>query len=351
MRIIRFCDTTLRDGEQAPGNTMNPKDKLLIAKKLEKIGVNVIDVGFPASSKKDFEAVKLISSNLKKITICPFARCIKEDIDIANESTKKAKDRMIMIFYAVSDIHLKNKYKISKKDALEKMKSSIRYSKQYFKKIKFGLEDATRADQKYLRRVINLLLEEGVDTIGLGDTTGWITPFEISALVKNVIDQVKGKAKISIHCHNDLGMATANTLSAIMAGIDEVDTTVNGIGERAGNTPFEEIVVSLIARKDVFKRKVNIKLEYLMSLSELVYKTINRTASHEKPIVGRNAFRHESGVHIDGIKKDSSTYEIFNPKKIGRKREFLHGRHSGGKVGRARKKLELINHKPNRDKI
>lgn len=337
MKTIRFCDTTLRDGEQAPGNTMSPKDKLRIAKKIEKIGIDSIDVGFPASSKEDFEATKLISSHLKNITICPFARCIKEDIDIANESTKKAEDRMLIIFYAVSDIHLKKKYKISREDALEKMRSSIRYSKQYFKKIKFGLEDATRADPKYLRKVIHLLLEEGVDTIGLGDTTGWVTPLEVSTLVKNVIVQVKGRAKISIHCHNDMGLATANTLSAIMAGIDEVDTTVNGIGERAGNAAFEEIVVSLMVRKDIFKRNVNIKLAYLMPLSELVYKTIHRTASHEKPIVGRNAFRHESGIHIDGIKKDSSTYEIFNPKKIGRKREFLHGRHSGGKGGRVRK--------------
>lgn len=316
---------------------MSPKDKLRIAKKIEKIGIDSIDVGFPASSKEDFEAVKLISSHVKNITICPFARCVKEDIDVAHKSTEKAKDRMLIIFYAVSDIHLKNKYKISREDALEKMRSSIRYSKQYFKKIKFGLEDATRADPKYLRKVIHLLLEEGVDTIGLGDTTGWVTPLEVSALVKNVIAQVKRRVKISIHCHNDMGLATANTLSAIMAGIDEVDTTVNGIGERAGNAAFEEIVVSLMVRKDIFKRNVKIKLAYLMPLSELVYKTIHRTASHEKPIVGKNAFRHESGVHIDGIKKDSSTYEIFNPKKIGRKREFLHGRHSGGKGGRTSK--------------
>ncbi|PIR38929.1 MAG: 2-isopropylmalate synthase [Candidatus Zambryskibacteria bacterium CG10_big_fil_rev_8_21_14_0_10_42_12] len=315
MKIIEFCDTTLRDGEQAPGNTMKPKDKLLIAKKLENIGVNVIEAGFPASSKEDFEAIKLISSHLKKATVCSFARCVEKDIDIANESTKGAKNRMLMIFYAISDIHLKNKYNTNRKDAMEKIKNSIRYSKQYFKRIKFGLEDATRADPKYLHQVINLLLNEGVDTIALGDTTGWITPLETFKLVKNVVYQVNGKVKISIHCHNDLGMATANTLSAIMAGVDEVDTTVNGIGERAGNTPFEEIVVSLVVRKDIFKRKINIKLNALMPLSELVYKIINRTPSHEKPIVGVNAFRHESGVHIDGIKKDPSTYEIFNPKK------------------------------------
>ncbi len=329
MKKIKFYDTTLRDGEQAPGNTMNPENKLSIAKELEKIGIDTIEAGFPASSKKDFQAVKLISSTIKKTTICAFSRCNKNDIDLANESTINAKDRMIMLFFAVSDIHLDKKYKISRTDALDKMKDSIRYAQKYFKKVRFGLEDATRADQKYLRKVINLLLKEKVKYIGIGDTVGHITPFETYNLVKKIVKQINGNSEIAIHCHNDLGMATANTLAAVFAGADEVETTINGIGERAGNASFEEVVISLFVRKDFFKRSLGVKINKIMHLSEHVYEIIGRKAYFEKPIVGINAFRHESGIHIDGIKKYTSTYEIINPQIIGRKREFVSGRHSG----------------------
>lgn len=331
MKTIEFFDTTLRDGEQAPGNTMSPRNKLLIAQKLQGVGVNTIEAGFPASSKEDFEAVKLISSKLKGVTIGVFARCTKEDIDIAHESTEKAHDRIILLSYAVSDLHIKKKYKTNKKEAVKKIRDSINYAKKYFKKVNFGMEDATRADKKFLSEVIDTLLDEKVDSIGIGDTVGYSTPFEIFELTRSIICQVNNNAKISIHCHNDLGMATANTLAAILAGADEVSTTVNGIGERAGNASFEEIVVALHTRKDLFKRKLNISLKKLVPLSNLVYKIIRRMPSFEKPVVGINVFRHESGIHIDGLKKDFSTYEILNPKLIGRKREFLYGRHSGVK--------------------
>jgi len=329
MKKILLYDTTLRDGEQAPGNTMNPKDKLSIALKLEEMSIDIIEAGFPASSKKDFEAVKLISSKIKKTTICAFSRCVEKDIDISYEAIKGAKNKMILIFFAVSDIHLEKKYRINRKDALKKMRDSIRYAKKYFKKVYFGLEDSSRANPKFLKKVIDLLLEEKVWAVGLSDTVGYFTPFETYDSVKKIVKQVNGKSKVSIHCHNDLGMATANTLAAIFAGADIVETTINGLGERAGNASFEEIVASLFVRKDFFKQSLKIKMNKIMPISEHVYKIIGRKPSHEKPVVGVNSFRHEAGIHIDGLKKDLSTYEILNPEIIGRKREFVKGRHSG----------------------
>ncbi|MES3005321.1 MAG: 2-isopropylmalate synthase [Patescibacteria group bacterium] len=329
MKKIEFYDTTLRDGEQAPGNAISPEDKLRIAIELEKIGMHTIEAGFPISCEEDFRAVKMISSGIKSAVISAFARCLEKDIDCAHEATKEAKNKMISIFYAVSDIHLEKKYNISREGALVKIRESIQYTKKFFSNIKFGLEDATRADPVFLYQVIDLLLEEGVNSIVIADTTGWIIPSETFNLVKGIMDRVAGRAKVSMHCHNDLGMATANTLSAIVAGVDEVETTINGIGERAGNTSFEEVATALVVRKDFFQRDMQIRIKNISDLSDLVYSILGRTASFEKPVVGINAFRHEAGIHINGMKKDPTTYEILNPELIGRKREFVVGRHSG----------------------
>lgn len=307
---------------------MDSGDKLHIAKKLEEVGVDVIEAGFPASSAEDYEAVQLIAAQVRSTTISSLARCAREDVDIAYEAVKRASDKMITLFYAVSDIHLEKKYHVTREDALTRIQELIGYARKYFGKIKFGLEDATRADKEYLPRVIDVLLGEGIDTIGIGDTVGRATPFEMFELTKGVVIQVNGRAKVAIHCHNDLGMATANTLSAILAGIDEVETTVNGIGERAGNAAFEEIAVVLMVRNDIYGVASKIKTEELLSLSELVYSTIGRQPSFEKPVVGLNAFRHESGIHVNGIQKDPSTYEIIAPEKVGQTRQFVEGRHS-----------------------
>lgn len=328
MKTFKFFDTTLRDGEQAPGNTMSPSDKVRIAQALEAVGIDTIEAGFPAASPEDYEGVTLVSSVLRKATVCAFSRCIKEDIDIANKTTQNSNNRMLGLFYAISDLHLEKKYHITRADALVRIKDSVVYARQHFEKIKFILEDASRADHTFLSEAVDVLVAAGVTVVCVADTTGWATPQEMYNLTADVVKRIAGRASVSVHCHNDLGMATANTLSAVLAGADEADVTVNGIGERTGNAAFEEVVAALMVRKDFYQREMRIKLEQLMSVSELVYNILGRSASFEKPIVGVNAFRHEAGIHVSALKKDPLTYEILSPEKIGRERKYISGRHS-----------------------
>ncbi|MEX1014500.1 MAG: hypothetical protein WDZ80_05050 [Candidatus Paceibacterota bacterium] len=327
---IEIFDTTLRDGEQAPDNTMSPDEKLKIAKKLEEIGVDIIEAGFPTSSKEDFKAVELISEKIKKPIICGLARCVKKDIDDCVKSLDKAKNKCLHLFLATSDLHLDKKLRINRKEALNTIEENINYSKKYFNKIIFSAEDATRTNRDFLIEVYKKAYDLGVDIVNVADTTGYSHPDEIYKLIKSIKKEIPG-LKLSIHCHNDLGLATANTLSAVSAGVEQVQTTVNGIGERAGNASFEEVVLAFEIRKDFFKKEVDLDFKKIQELSNLVYEIVGRKPSHEKAIVGVNAFRHEAGIHIDGILKDPKTYEIIDPDLVARKRELIKGRHSGNK--------------------
>ncbi|HJN63037.1 MAG TPA: 2-isopropylmalate synthase [Candidatus Paceibacterota bacterium] len=328
---LQIFDTTLRDGEQSPGNTMNPQEKLEIALALENLGVNIIEAGFPNSSSEDFDGCKLIGERLQKSIICGLARCDKEDIKAVSDALKEAHNPAIYIFVSTSDLHIKEKLGLDRKSTIELIKESLTYVRKDFKKIYFGLEDSVRSDKDFLNEVIETVSGFEVDCIIFADTVGYSQPSEIDELIRHFIAKFP-KENFGIHCHNDLGLATSNTLSAIKAGVNQIQVTINGIGERAGNTSLEEVVAGLVTRKDYYNDiTTNIDTKMIQEVSHLVYKTIGREASFEKPIVGVNAFRHEAGIHIDGILKEPKTYELIDPELFGAKRKFVYGRHSGKK--------------------
>ncbi len=327
--LLEFFDTTLRDGEQAPGNTLDPKQKLKIAKALENLNVDIIEAGFPASSSEDFESCRLIAKSCKKTIVCGFARCKEADVDAVYESLKQAKHSGIHIFLPASDLHINKKLGMNRKEIIELAERTLNnISTKKFEKVYFGIEDATRSEKSFLFEMISTILKFEVDCITIADTVGYAQPSEIYSLVKE-IKTLFPKQKFGIHCHNDLGLATANTLAAINAGIDQVQTTINGIGERSGNCPMEEVLAAITARPDYYETKTHIDLKKIKSISDLVYNSVGRIATHEKPVVGINSFRHEAGIHIDGIQKDPNTYEFLNPEIFGQKRQIVKGRHSG----------------------
>lgn len=331
MRKIEIFDTTLRDGEQAPGNTMSKVQKLKIAKALEDLGVDIIEAGFPVSSTEDFKAVRNIAQNIRKSSVCAIARCKKEDIDLAKQALEGAVSPVLLLFFPTSDIHLKEKFGVGRKEALAIILESLNYASLYFRKIIFGAEDATRSDINFLETVFKLVSKnKNVSVLGIGDTTGYAQPNEIRNLVKRFVQQFPNK-KIGIHCHNDLGLATANSLAAIEAGALHVQVTINGIGERAGNAALEEIVSALNTRSDFYKKETSINLNKIYKASRLVYKTLNRVIPYEKPIVGINTFRHEAGIHVSAILKNPKTYEILDPKTFSQSRELVLGKHSSKK--------------------
>lgn len=325
---VEIFDTTLRDGEQAPENTMSKGQKLIIAKALEKLGVNIIEAGFPISSAEDFKAVENIARSIKRSSVCAMARCKHEDIDAAREALKRAVNPILFLFFPTSDIHLKVKFGITRKEALRIISEHLNYASPYFKKIIFGAEDATRSDINFLEEVFKLVSKnKKVFVLCIGDTTGYAQPDEIHRLVSKCVKKFPDK-KIGIHCHDDLGLATANTLAAIKAGALHAQVTINGIGERAGNTALEEIIMALHTRSDFYKRRTNINLKEIYATSQLVYKTLKRPTPYEKPIVGVNNFRHEAGIHVASVLKNPKTYEILDPKSLLRSRELIQGRHS-----------------------
>ncbi len=329
MQKLVFFDTTLRDGEQAPGNTMNPRQKLEIALALENLGVDIIEAGFPASSEEDFEACTMIAENIKNSVVCGFARCKEEDIMAVFNSLRNAKKPAIHIFLPVSDLHLEKKMGIDRAAALALAEQTLKKVSDKFATVYFGLEDATRADEGFLIEMIGLISKYHVDCINLADTVGRSQPNEIEALVIRLKKEFPDQS-FGLHCHNDLGLATANALAAVHAGIHQIQVTMNGIGERAGNTALEEVVAALIARPDYYNDvSFNILSKKIRNVSSLVYQTLGRTASFEKSVVGINSFRHEAGIHVDGLRKDAKTYEIFDPQEFGYEREIVQGRHSG----------------------
>jgi 2-isopropylmalate synthase len=331
-KIIIF-DTTLRDGEQAPGAALTSDQKLEIAYQLESLGVDVIEAGFPIASPDDFKAVSLVAKNIKKSVICGLARCLNKDIDAAKKALKQAKRSRIHLFLATSKIHLQYKFKKGESDILQIAKDATRYARKYCDDIEFSPEDATRSERGFLFKVIEVAIKEGATTINIPDTVGYSYPQEIYALIDDIINNVPNinKAVIAIHCHNDLGLATANSLSAVLAGARQVHCTINGIGERAGNASLEEIVMALKVRKDVFKKlDTQINTKEIYKTSHLVSNLTGFLVPPNKAIVGANAFAHESGIHQDAILKKRNTYEIINPKDVGvGKSQLVLGKHSG----------------------
>jgi 2-isopropylmalate synthase len=341
MRIIKIFDTTLRDGEQSPGATMNVYEKLQLAKQLERLGVDIIEAGFAIASPGDFEAVKAISAEVKNSVICSLARAKLEDIERAWEAVKEAEKKRIHTFHSTSDIHLKYQFRVTKEEALRRSVDMVRLARGYVDDVEFSPMDATRSDIGYLCEVIEAVIEAGATTVNIPDTVGYSTPDEFGRLIKTIRERVKNidRAVISVHCHNDLGLATANSLSAVLNGAGQIECTINGIGERAGNCSMEEVVMALRTRRDIFDADTNINTEEIIRSSRLVTKITGMFVQPNKAIVGANAFAHESGIHQDGLLKEKSTYEIIRPETIGlHKTRFVLGKHSGRHAFRTRLK-------------
>ena len=329
-RIFIF-DTTLRDGEQSPGASMSVRQKLEIAKLLKNIGVDIIEAGFPISSPKQFEAVKSISETVRGPVIAGLARALEKDIQSCYDALKDADKKRIHTFIATSDIHLKYKLKKSKEEALRQAVDAVQFAKSLVDDVEFSAEDATRTDWEYLKDIYSAVIEAGATTINIPDTVGYTVPSEFAKLIKFLKENLNLKnTVISIHCHNDLGLATANTLTALKSGARQAEVSVNGIGERAGNASFEEVVMAIKTRKDYFDFYTNIKTEEIYPLSKTVVSFTGIPVQPNKAIVGENAFAHEAGIHQDGVLKNAMTYEIMTPQSVGRQKSLLVlGRHSG----------------------
>ena len=330
-RVIIF-DTTLRDGEQSPGATMNTAEKLRIASKLEELGVDVIEAGFPAASPGDFDAVRQIAQQIQKSTVCGLARAIPDDIRTCAEAVKPAKYPRIHTFVSTSEIHLKYQMKKSQEEVLEIARQAVRLAKSLCDDVEFSAMDASRSDRDFLCRVFEAAIEEGARTLNIPDTVGYAIPEEFAALVDYVMKNTKNidQAIVSVHCHNDLGLATSNTLAAIRAGARQAEVAINGIGERAGNTSLEEVVMSLKTRQDLFKVDTRIDTTKIVPISRLVTMITGIQVQPNKAIVGANAFAHESGIHQDGVLKNPMTYEIIRPETIGlHSNKLVLGKHSG----------------------
>jgi 2-isopropylmalate synthase len=332
MRTIRIFDTTLRDGEQSPGASMNVQEKLKLARQLSKLGVDVIEAGFAFSSPGDFEAIKTIGGEVEGPIICSLARAREEDIKTAWEALKDAPKRRIHTFHSTSDIHLKYQFRVSREEALRRSIEMVRLARSFVEDVEFSPMDATRTDIGYLCEVVEAVIEAGASTVNIPDTVGYSIPSEFGAIIKNIRDRVRNieRAVISVHCHNDLGLSTANSLAAVLNGAGQIECTINGIGERAGNCSMEEVVMALRTRRDIFNADTKIDTEEIMRSSRLVTKITGISVQPNKAIVGANAFAHESGIHQDGLLKEKSTYEIIKPESIGLySAKLVLGKHSG----------------------
>jgi 2-isopropylmalate synthase len=332
MNQVQIFDTTLRDGEQSPGATMNMEEKLVIARQLERLGVDVIEAGFAASSEGDFEAVQRVAAAVSKPVVLSLARTRAQDVDRALQAVERAKRPGIHIFIATSDIHLQHKLMMSRRDVLDAAVWAITWARQHLDYVEFSAEDASRSDPDYLAEVFAAVIEAGAGVINVPDTTGYMLPEEYGALFRTLRERVPGADRVvwSAHCHNDLGMATANSLAAVLHGARQVECTVNGIGERAGNTALEEIVMALKTRSDRFGIETGVVTEEIFATSRLVSQITGLAVQVNKAIVGENAFAHEAGIHQDGVLKYRQNYEIMNPEHIGlASNRLVLGKHSG----------------------
>ena len=317
---LYIFDTTLRDGEQVPGCQLNTVEKIQVAKQLEALGVDVIEAGFPVSSPGDFNSVIEISKAVTWPTICALTRAVQKDIDVAAEALKYAKHKRIHTGIGTSPSHIKYKFNSTPEEIIERAVAAVKYAKRYVEDVEFYAEDAGRTDNEYLARVIEAVCKAGATVCNIPDTTGFRTPYEYGEKIKYLYEHVDafaaGRAILSTHCHNDLGMATANTLSGVMNGARQVEVTINGIGERAGNTSLEEIVM-ITKCHPTLQVETNINTQKIYPTSRMISSLMNMPVQANKAIVGRNAFAHSSGIHQDGVLKDVSTYEIMNPKDVG----------------------------------
>ncbi len=329
-RIIIF-DTTLRDGEQSPGCSMNTKEKLDLARQLEKLQVDVIEAGFPIASEDDFEAVKLVSEKIRTPIVAGLARARDLDIDRAGEALKEAERPRIHTFIATSDIHLKYKLKMSRQEVLDVIADAVSRAKRYTNDVEFSPEDAGRSNQDFLCKVVEVAISSGATTVNIPDTVGYALPWEFEGRIRDLLNRVPNidKAVLSVHCHNDLGLAVANSLAAVRAGAGQVECTINGIGERAGNASLEEVVMSIRTRRDLLDKETNIKTDEIYKTSRLLTSLTGIPVQPNKAIVGANAFAHEAGIHQDGVLKEKLTYEIMTPESVGLAQKLVLGKHSG----------------------
>lgn len=316
-RIYVF-DTTLRDGEQVPGCQLNIDEKVMIAKKLDELGVDVIEAGFPVSSPGDFRSVEAVSAVVKDATVCGLTRAVEKDIEVAAAALKSAKRPRIHTGIGSSDIHIKYKFNSTRDEILQRGVDAVKYAKRFVEDVEFYAEDAGRADLEFLARLTEAVIKAGATVVNLPDTTGYLLPTVMHERISYLMNNVPNvdKAILSMHNHNDLGMATANTIAGVQAGARQVEVTINGIGERAGNTSLEEVAMTLKVHKEL-DAYTNIKSELLYPLSQLVSKTMRMPVQPNKAIVGRNAFAHSSGIHQDGFLKHAQNYEIMTPQEVG----------------------------------
>jgi len=329
---INIFDTTLRDGEQSPGASMNMQEKFRLAQQLVLLNVDIIEAGFPIASTGDFECVKNIADNIRGVQVAGLARCSKQDIDRAWEALRNGENPRIHTFLATSDIHMRHKLKMDREQVLALAVDSVKYAAQYTTNIEFSAEDASRSDLDFVCQVFEAVIEAGATTLNFPDTTGYALPDEFGAKIAYLIKNIPNihKAILSVHCHNDLGLAVANSLAAITNGARQVECTINGLGERAGNTAMEELVMAIRTRADQLTVHTDVVTEYIHPSSRLVSTITGMPVQPNKAIVGANAFAHESGIHQDGVLKERTTYEIMNPADIGlTKGNLVLGKHSG----------------------
>lgn len=329
---VKIFDTTLRDGEQSPGCSMNLAEKIEVARQLEVLGVDIIEAGFAISSPGDFQSVKTIAETIKDCTVASLSRSLEADIDASRDALKGAAAPRIHLFLATSDIHMKHKLRKTPEQVLETASAMVAYARRFCSDVEFSAEDATRSNREFLVKVTDAAIASGASTINIPDTVGYTTPLEMLDLIQYLREHVANsdKAVFSLHCHNDLGMAAANSLAGVLGGAGQVECTVNGIGERAGNAALEEVVMALKTRSDFFKKTTRIKTEQIYHTSRLLSNIIGQSIHRNKAVVGKNAFAHESGIHQHGVLTEKTTYEIMTPESIGiPSNSIVLGKHSG----------------------
>src|SRR5579863_5015587 len=339
MHKIQIFDTTLRDGEQSPGFSMNRDEKLKLAHQIEELGVDVLEAGFPIASPGDLDATRAVAGEIKGCRVAALARARQEDVDAALRGLEPAAKPRLHVFLATSDLHLKYKLRMSREQALDQITKMVRFGRQHCEEVEFSAEDASRTDIEYLCQVVLAAVESGADIINLPDTVGYSTPDDYAEMFRQVRARLGKHPQVvlSAHCHDDLGLALANSLAAIDAGVRQIECTINGIGERAGNASLEELAVTLHVRQDRYAVTTHLKLEMLYPTSRMLSKITNISVPPNKAVVGANAFAHEAGIHQDGILKNPLTYEIILPEKVGvPARRLVLGKHSGRNALRAR---------------
>jgi len=339
MDTVRIFDTTLRDGEQAPGFSMNTSEKLRLARQLESLGVDIIEAGFPIASKGDFEAVRAVAAEVSQTTVAGLARARREDIEAALGALERAKRPRIHVFLATSDLHLKYKLRISREEALDAIGSMVSFAKSRCPEIEFSAEDSSRSDADFLGEAFSIAADAGATVLNVPDTVGYATPEEYGALFRKLRARLGERPGLtwSAHCHDDLGLAVANSLAAVQAGARQVECAINGIGERAGNAALEEIAVALAVRSDHYQATTALHLNELCATSRLLSEITRVPVPPNKAVVGANAFAHEAGIHQDGILKNPLTYQVISPEAVGvTKHRLVVGKHSGRNALRSR---------------